>query len=263
MPAIPKRLWLTGIVSGVVSGMLGVGGGLVLGPALLLLGLPLRRATGTALALIPFVALVAVVAELYLAPQNINFLLATMVVVGGFLGVKLGAALYTILPDKIMHYLFVALVVGAAVRNIYSGSAVVEEQLVFSQLIITPWHFVFAALFGVFAGTCAVLFGVGGGVIVVPALIITIEGLNFQSASAISLVAMIPTTSIAAHSAYRQHRIDIALAKVLAWVCLPAAMLGVVLRNFSLSHQQLQLCFAAFLLYVALRMFRRGPTPGT
>jgi uncharacterized membrane protein YfcA len=55
----------------------------------------------------------------------------------------------------------------------------------------------------------------------------------------------------------------VALAKSLAIVCLPAAVAGVALRNYSLNHNQLQLCFAAFLLYVALRMLRRGPTPGT
>ena len=88
---MPKRLWLVGAVAGVVSGMLGVGGGLVIGPALILLGMPLRRAGGTALALIPFIAAAAVIAEVLLEPQNIYPGLASAVFLGGIVGVKLGA----------------------------------------------------------------------------------------------------------------------------------------------------------------------------
>lgn len=258
MEIIPKRLWLTGIVTGLVSGMLGVGGGLVLGPALILLGMPLRRATGTALVLIPFIAMVAVIAELFIAPHNLNLLLASVIFVGGSIGVKAGAQLDRHLNDKLLHYLFIALVVGSALRNIYSGLAPVEEFAATSSLEMLPQYFFYATSFGVIAGICAVLFGVGGGVIVVPALIITLDGLTFQSASAISLLAMVPTALLAARNAHLQQRVDLRLAKKLAWVCLPAAVVGVALRNFSFSHQQLQLYFAAFLIYVALRMLQRG-----
>ncbi|MFT7517362.1 MAG: putative membrane protein YfcA [Myxococcota bacterium] len=261
MEVIPKRLWLTGIITGLVSGMLGVGGGLVLGPALILLGMPLRRATGTALVLIPFIALVAVIAELIIAPHNLDLMLATVIFIGGSFGVKIGSHLERHLNDKLLHYLFIALVLVSALRNIYSGLSPIEVLATTSSFEILPQYFLYAASFGVVAGICAILFGVGGGVIVVPALIITLEGMTFQSASAISLLAMVPTALLAARSAHQQQRVDLRLAKDLSWVCLPAAAVGVALRNFSFSHHQLELCFAGFLIYVALRMLQRGSCP--
>ncbi len=263
MAFIPQRLWLVGALTGVVSGMLGVGGGLVLGPALLLWGMPLRRATGTAMALIPFVAAIAVMAELLLEPQNIDFGLATAIFVGGIVGVKIGVQIDKRISDKLLHYLFLILLIASAIHNLYSGLELAPATALVQVLSIYPEYYFYAAAFGVVAGVCASMFGVGGGVIVVPALILMIDGLSFQMASAVSLLAMVPTAAMAAVNAYRQQRIDVALAKSLARVCLPAAVAGVALRNYSLSHHQLQLCFAVFLLYLALRILRRGPTPGT
>ena len=263
MAAIPKRLWLAGALAGVVSGMLGVGGGLVIGPALILLGMHLRRATGTALALIPFISATAVAAEVLIEPDNIYVGLAGAVFVGGIVGVKLGVIIDKAISFSLLHHLFLLLLVVSAARNIYAGLAPPPITTAPQLIELHAQYYFYAAIFGVFAGVCAALFGVGGGVVVVPALIIAVDGISFQAASAISLLAMIPTAAIAARNAYKQQRIDVALAKLLAIVCLPAAVAGVALRNYSLNHNQLQLCFAAFLLYVALRMLRRGPTPGT
>jgi uncharacterized membrane protein YfcA len=261
--AIPKRLWLVGSLAGVVSGMLGVGGGLVIGPALILLGMPLRRAAGTALALIPFIAATAVVAEVLLEPGNIYVGLAGAVFVGGIVGVKLGVIIDKTISSSLLHNLFLLLLIASAVSNIYAGLASPSPATVSQIIELYAQYYFYAAVFGVFAGVCAALFGVGGGVVVVPALIAAVNGLNFQEASAISLLAMVPTAAMAARNAYKKQRIDVVLAKSLAIVCLPAAVAGVALRNYSLNHNQLQLCFAAFLLYVALRILRRGPTPGT
>ena len=263
MVAMPKRLWLVGAVAGVVSGMLGVGGGLVIGPALILLGMPLRRAAGTALALIPFIVAAAVIAEVLLEPQNIYPGLASAVFLGGIVGVKLGAIIDKAISSSLLHHLFLLLLVVAAARNIYAGLAPPSIALAPQLVELYAQYYFYAAIFGVFAGVCAALFGVGGGVVVVPALIIAVDGISFQAASAISLLAMVPTAAMAARNAYKQQRIDVVLAKSLAIVCLPAAVVGVALRNYSLDHSQLQLCFAAFLIYVAFRILRRGPTPGT
>ena len=121
MTAIPKSLWLVGALAGVVSGMLGVGGGLVIGPALILLGMPLRRATGTALVLIPFIAATAVVAEALLAPQNIYVGLASAVFAGGIVGVKIGAIIDKAISDSLLHNLFLLLLIVFAVSNIYAS----------------------------------------------------------------------------------------------------------------------------------------------
>jgi hypothetical protein len=257
------RLKIVAVLAGLISGMLGVGGGLVVGPSLILAGYSLRRATGTAVVVIPFVALASVLCELIFAPHNFLLLIPLLIFAGGLIGVSLGQKILRLLPPTTMHFLFLGLLILAAVKNIDSSLSHIAAPDVSAGLVVNNTRLAVVALAGVLAGICAVLFGIGGGIVVVPALVFAIDGMSFTQASALSLLAMVPVAGSAALKAIKQGRADLQLANKIIWICAPAAIVGVLLRNFSLSHQQLQLCFAVFLLYVALRMLRRGPIPGT
>ncbi|MBL7008512.1 MAG: TSUP family transporter, partial [Planctomycetes bacterium] len=95
MPAArlrPRQALAVGAAAGLLSGMLGVGGGLVIGPTLALLGMPLPRALGTALVAVAPIAAVAVVAGLVTAPEQVVWLTAAAIAVGGQLGRRSGPA---------------------------------------------------------------------------------------------------------------------------------------------------------------------------
>lgn len=88
----PLSLLLVGAAVGVLSGMLGIGGGIVLVPALVLLfGLSQTEAQGTSLATIPFGAIIAAVIYNQSTPLRVPVVVAvgTGVVVGALLGAKL------------------------------------------------------------------------------------------------------------------------------------------------------------------------------
>ena len=104
--AVP--LWL-GAVTGVLSGLLGIGGGLVIGPSLALRGLELSRATGTALAVVLPVACVAVLTEAIHAPAQLHLLLALTLAIGGQVGARLGSAILKSLPAGGLRLAFLLL----------------------------------------------------------------------------------------------------------------------------------------------------------
>jgi uncharacterized membrane protein YfcA len=86
------RLVAVGLVAGLYSGLLGVGGGFVVVPALTRwLGVPLKRALGTSLVVVAVLAVPGTVAHYLLG--HIDFALAAWLVVGTVPGALIGARL--------------------------------------------------------------------------------------------------------------------------------------------------------------------------
>ena len=246
--------WLGGI-AGVLSGLLGIGGGLVISPALAWRGLPLPRATGTALAVVVPVACVAVLTELAQAPQQIHLLFALGIAVGGQGGARLGAIILRRLPAQGLRLAFIALLLYAAARN--AGLlGELPAAAPGSSPVLAGWTVLLVLGLGAAAGVCAVLFGVGGGVVVVPGLVLLVQGFPLRDAMATSLLAMIPTAAMGLVIAAREQRVERGVLPRLVVPALGGAIVGVLLRNLALPTEQLAQAFAAFLLFVAWRLLR-------
>jgi uncharacterized membrane protein YfcA len=107
------KLAAIGTAAGAFSGMFGVGGGTVIVPLLILwLGYGERVATGTSLAAIVLIALLA--AALQGAYGNVEPLKALLVAVPALGGVVAGAALQQRLPERAISLIFAALLVVIA-----------------------------------------------------------------------------------------------------------------------------------------------------
>jgi len=90
--ATPLFLGSLGFVAGVCSGFLGIGGGLVIVPALtLLVGYPIKRAVGASLGTIVLVSLIGVLVEFAIKGPNIQWSLAIVVTVGSLVGARLAS----------------------------------------------------------------------------------------------------------------------------------------------------------------------------
>ena len=247
-----------GLVGGLVSGLLGVGGGLVVVPALALAGVPLRTATGTALGIVVTCALCAVAAEALTEPAHLAFLPALAVAAGGQLGIPLGRRILGALPDRGLRLLLVAVLLLVSARSLgLFGAAPATAQAgvvgggELARLLV-------AGGAGVFAGVSAVLFGIGGGILVVPALVFLAGGWDFREATAISLLAMIPTAVVSLRHALREGRVATGVLAGLLPAGAVGAVGGVVLRNRALEPQTLATLFGGFLLYAAVRLHLGG-----
>ncbi|NLV73540.1 MAG: sulfite exporter TauE/SafE family protein [Chloroflexi bacterium] len=80
---------LLGLAIGFLTGLLGIGGGVILFPALVyLVGLPTRQASSTSLVIVLFTAIIAVVT--HTLADHVNLILVIPLLVGGSLGTRLG-----------------------------------------------------------------------------------------------------------------------------------------------------------------------------
>lgn len=111
-----------------------------------------------------------------------------------------------------------------------------------------------AALIGVAAGFVSGMFGVGGGILFVPALTLA-AGLGQVQAEATSLVAIVP---VAAVGAWRQHgygNVRVRDAAVLGVLSVLGGLAGVALSNV-LPERALRIGFALLVLVIAAQLAR-------
>ncbi len=114
---------LIGLVGGVLSGLFGIGGGLVIVPSLILfLGMETKRAAGTSLAalLLPVGILGAME---YWRAGLIDVGLAVVLALGILVGAYFGARLAVTLPNDVIQRMFGVLLVVVGVRlAVFVGS---------------------------------------------------------------------------------------------------------------------------------------------
>jgi uncharacterized membrane protein YfcA len=114
-----------------------------------------------------------------------------------------------------------------------------------------------AIAIGFVAGGIAGVFGVGGGIVFVPCLVILL-GLDQVDAEATSLLAIVPVALVGAYrqSAYGNLRLRDGI--VVGALALPFAALGVVIVN-AVPERAIELGFAALVVYVAIGLLRSDP----
>lgn len=109
---------------------------------------------------------------------------------------------------------------------------------------------------GVLAGVVSGLLGVGGGVVLVPGLVILL-GLSQHHAEGTSLLAIIPVVLVGAVSQRRYGNMRLKDATVIGLLSVGGAAAGVVLAN-ALSGATLRIAFAALMLVIAFRLGKRA-----
>jgi uncharacterized protein len=129
-----------------------------------------------------------------------------------------------------------------------------------APLAITSGSLVLALLLGLVAGVLAGLFGLGGGLLFVPTLVLL--GLGQLEAQATSLLAILPTVLVGAWSQRRYGNLRMRTAIVLGVASVAGVEVGARIAT-SLAEDTLQRLFGVLLLAVATqvawRTRRTGP----
>ena len=109
---------LLGLIAGTFSGLIGIGGAIIIIPSLVLLfGLSQHTAQGTTLALmIPPIGLLA--AWTYYKQDFVDFKIAGLICVGFFFGGLIGARFATDIPDQLLRKIFGIVLLLASLRMI-------------------------------------------------------------------------------------------------------------------------------------------------
>ena len=253
-PASPVRLAIVGVLGGLLSGAFGVGGGILMVPLLIVLaGMDQRRAAATSLAAIVPTAVVGSIA--YFANGEVDLAAAGLVAAGGIAGSWIGSHLLRRLPLGWLRWGFIALLVLVAVRLVVAPpermSAPAELDLGIGAAYVG---------LGFVVGIAAGLFGIGGGLIMVPAFI-AVFGMGDLLAKGTSLAAMIPT-SISGSVANLRGRLLSAREALIVGVAATLASLPGVALAFLLPPTVAAWLFAALLIAAAVQLTVRAIRAG-
>jgi uncharacterized membrane protein YfcA len=252
---------LIGLAGGAASGLLGIGGGVVLVPLLTKFRqLPQKVAHGTSLAILVFTAIAAALA--YRAHEHIDLLLAAWLALGATLCAPLGARMTTRMTSQELRRWFGLLIVFVGIRmfmlHLPEGRWLAQPGVLGIACAIGT---------GCVVGWLSGLMGVGGGTILVPILTL-LFGIEQHHAQGISLFMVIPTAISGAwtHTKLGNVRRDLVLP--IAAASIVSAIAAAVIAN-RLPAPVLKVAFGALLVWMGSSMAWRpaakqsGPGPKT
>ncbi|MBP5972189.1 sulfite exporter TauE/SafE family protein [Brasilonema sp. CT11] len=114
---------ILGLVAGTISGMTGIGGGIIILPALILfLGFSQHQAQGTTLALL-VLPIDLLAAWTYYNQGYVDLKVAALLCLGFLFGGWFGAQIGTSLPNGVLTKIFAFLLIISAVRVLFMTSA--------------------------------------------------------------------------------------------------------------------------------------------
>ncbi|RRJ87837.1 sulfite exporter TauE/SafE family protein [Gulosibacter macacae] len=245
----PSRNWFAliaiGLAVGLASGLFGIGGGLLIVPALVyLLKYEQRLASGTSLLAIVAPSIAGVIS--YALAGYVDALLAAILAAGSMLGAPIGTWLLARLSKRALQWSFIGFLVVVIVMLfivVPNRDSVVHITWVSGPLL---------GLVGLFAGMLAGLLGVGGGVVVVPALVL-LFGASDLVAKGTSLLMIIATGFAGTISNLRRGNVDLLAAAIIGVSAALLTPLGAWIAQ-ALDPFAANVAFAVFLVFVIVRM---------
>ena len=234
-----------GLLAGLLSGLFGVGGGTVIVPLLvLLLAFDQRLAAGTSLAAIVPTATVGVIS--YAASGSVAWIPALILAAGAVVGAQIGTRLLPRISQTALRWGFVGFLVVVIVSLFL---VIPSRDAVFELTWLTGIALV---VVGIGTGILAGLIGVGGGVIVVPVLMLAF-GTSDLVAKGTSLLMMIPTALSGTVGNLRNRNVDLLAALLIGVSACATTALGAWLATI-VDPTVGNLLFAAYLVVIAVQM---------
>ncbi len=233
------------MVAGFLSGMFGVGGGILIVPALVaVLRMPQRLAHGTSLAAVLPIAVSSLAG--YWSDDKIDWPVAAWLAVGAVAGAILGTKLLNILPHRALGLAFASLMLATALRlGLDNSTAAGRSDL-------TSGWAIGLVLFGVVTGILSGLLGVGGGVIMVPFMVVLL-GVPAAVARGTSLAVVVPTAVMGTWRNRKRRNADLPVAAVVGIAGVASAFVGSQI-SIGLSDTTSNTLFAGLLAVIGLRL---------
>lgn len=271
-------LLLTGFAAGVLAGLFGVGGGIIIVPALMVIytsgSVSPEYMVQTAIATSLFTIIFTTISSSYRHYRHQNLIPSAALIIGisSSVAVFIFSKAAIGMPGDVLKKIFSGILVLTALRMIFEKStnsplAKGERGVVSSDspLVKGGRGVVYlSALIGIFSGIVAAFSGLGGGILIVPLMVYL---LKFPLKKAIGTSsAAILLTAISGVLGYFLNApahvyagklslglVDVGSAIPLIVASVPASQFGVFLHR-KISHNMLRILFAAFVIAVATKV---------
>lgn len=238
-----------GVAAGILSGLFGVGGGIIMVPLLVAwFALDQRRASATSL--LAIVPIATASAAGYARNGNIDLAAGLLLLIGGVVGGQLGTRLLPRTPIPTLQLWFGILSLATAARLVFGGSSSALAGMggaVEGGLLV---------LVGVAAGMLAGLLGVGGGIIIVPGLVL-VTGDDADTARGTSLLVVVFTALTATVTNARNGLVEVRVALVAGLAGAPAGLVGAAIGQW-LPERAALILFAGLLVLSGVQMILRS-----
>lgn len=262
-----------GGLAGLLAGMFGIGGGFLLTPILMFMGVPAPVAVATSANQIIASSLSGFLS--HRRHQRVDFTMGNVLVSGGFIGAILGITLFRKMQklgqaDLMVNLLYICFlsIVGAlmlrdAWRTHRQGNEPVTQlhlewakrlplQLHFKRSDVTHSLFLPMAI-GVLTGLLVAVIGIGGGFIMLPAMIYLLHMPNNLTVGTSLYHIMLTTIFATLLHATTTHTVDVVLASLLVIGSVVGAHYGARISQ-KLPTYKLRALLALMLVFLALRL---------
>ena len=241
-----------GVATGFLAGLFGVGGGILMVPCLvLLLGMEQRRAHGTSLGAMVLISASALGG--FLLEGSVAWAPGLLIFAGSSVGVTAGTSLLNHLPIRSLRIGFALLLLVTAARFLAAAPDTGGHSSITVALALA-----YVAC-GLGTGLLSGVMGVGGGVIMIPAMILLFGFLD-AVAKGTSLLVILPTSIIGTLQNRRSGNIDPNTAVAVGVSGVASAFVG-ALGASALSPRLSGILFAILLIASAAQMLRHANDP--
>jgi len=254
---------LLAFLVGILSSMIGVGGGFLIVPILVLLyGISMHYAVGTSVVMIIFTALASSIA--YARQKRIDYALGLIIAMGSIPGATLGALATSFISAKNLTSLFGVFLIIVATRMLVTSG----EESGRKRARIWGWlrrirdakgePFVYEAdmvpgmILSFLAGFSSGFFGVGGGAVMVPVMVLVMT-MPMHIAVATSMYIMIFTSISGAITHVLLGNVLTDSAASLGFGIVFGTQIGAFAAR-RLKARSLQRIFAIFVVAIGVRM---------
>jgi uncharacterized membrane protein YfcA len=236
----------SGAVMGLVISTLGAGGSLFIVPVLMIgFGQRISLATGTSLVIVFAAALVGALGHARKGHVKVRVMLAFGI--ASMAGAVVGSRLHTLAPERVIVVVLGLTLLAASVRMVFGHMPRSDGRTEGSILRMAP--------LGLAVGMLTGFVGVGGGFIIVPALVWGARiDLRDAIGTSLAIIAMSSVTSAATHIA--QGHVDPSIALGAGLGAIAGAVAGAPLSG-KLPERPLRLCFGALVMVAAIYILIR------
>jgi uncharacterized membrane protein YfcA len=260
-------LLLIGIAAGILSGLFGVGGGIIIVPSLLAVysftnfasPYSVHIAIATSLFTIIFTSLSS--SYKHFRHGNVIWSAAMIIGLSSTVTVYLFSKVALALPGEILKKIFSVILVLVAIKMLTEKKSKEPENVKYEGLGYNKWVCI---LIGILSGTIAAFSGLGGGIFVVP-LMHYLMKFSFKKAIGTSSAAILLTAAAGVFSyflnvpsggiqlKYAFGMVDTLSALPIIAASIPFAQVGVYV-NKRTHHYLLTKLFAVFIVIVSLKL---------
>ncbi len=240
--------FIIGLVAGLFGGLVGLGGGVIMIPLMVgLLRMGQHKAHGTSLVALVFTGISGAV--IYFQKGSVDITASLLLAATAIFTAKAGARYAHALPEWKLK------------RSFGGFLLVVSFLLLMKPYLVHQNHPVTAItrasillLTGVFTGFLSGLMGVGGGTVMVPAMVL-LAGIDQHTAQGISLLAMVPAGFVGAMTHWKLGNVKTDMLVGLVPGILIGAYSGGLLAHL-FSEVTLRVVFASVLFLTGLKYMR-------